>query len=130
MGTFATFGDIVEENGKTIRENNSARQHKYPIGTLVEFEVDESHDYGRSSIKGTVRAFVCGHDRDCDGSPLYSMSMWNPVQWSSIRLDLNPTDYAATRLKGKQFDSRRVTYEHLFRIWFTCYGEESLTPVK
>ena len=59
------FGDIVEENGKTIKENNLAREHKYPIGSLVELENGE-------------RLFVMAYTRDCDGSPLYNLGFrWN-----------------------------------------------------
>jgi len=35
------FGDIVEKNGKTIRENNLALTHKIPIDTLVEVKYDQ-----------------------------------------------------------------------------------------
>jgi len=123
------FSDIVEENGKTIRENNRQRRHKYPIGTLVEFEVDEYHG-GNAHIKGTVRAYVCYHNQDCDGSPLYDMSMWDPTKWSGIYgSSLSPENYASLRRYAKMFDQRRVAYEHLFQIWFTCYGEDSLKPV-
>jgi len=59
------FGDIVEENGKTIKENNLAREHKYPIGSLVELENGE-------------RLFVMAYTRDCDGNPLYNLGFrWN-----------------------------------------------------
>jgi len=28
--------DIIEENGKTIRENNNAKTHNIPVNTMVE----------------------------------------------------------------------------------------------
>lgn len=56
------FGDIVEENGKTIRENNLEREHEIAIGTLIELPSGE-------------RLFVCQHARDCDGTPLYGLCM-------------------------------------------------------
>ena len=40
------FSDIVEENGKTIRENNLEKQHKYQVGDLVEVELSEWHGEG------------------------------------------------------------------------------------
>ena len=68
--------DIVEENGKTIRENNLALSHNIPIGTLVEIDLDE--DYGNGAgLKGSARLFVVSHGRDCDGTPLYGLSRYN-----------------------------------------------------
>ena len=58
MSKIILFSEIVEENGKTIRENNLAKNHAYHIGDLIEFEDGE-------------RLFVHGQCRDCDGSPLY-----------------------------------------------------------
>ena len=60
--------DIVEKNGKTVRENNLSEKHKIPLGTLVEVDI------GQSSHKG-VRLYVCAHNRDCDGSPLYTLGI-------------------------------------------------------
>ena len=64
---FIFIGDITEENGKTIRENNLSIKHKIPIGQLVELRSDS--DYGWEGI----RLFVTSHTRDCDGTPLYSV---------------------------------------------------------
>jgi hypothetical protein len=65
MPKIVFFGDIVEKNGKTIKENNLIRKHKYPIGSLVELE-------------GGERLFIMAHTRDCDGSPLYNLGFnWN-----------------------------------------------------
>jgi len=59
---FIFVSDIVEKNGKTVRENNLLLKHKLPIGSLVE-------------IKNTgVRLFIVAHHRDCDGTPLYMLS--------------------------------------------------------
>lgn len=62
--TLVMVHDLVEENGKTIKENNLARAHNIPVGALV--EVDD---------KGERRQlYVVYHARDCDGTPLYSLS--------------------------------------------------------
>lgn len=58
--------NIVESNGKTVRENNLEQKHKIPLKTLVEVNVPYIEEHG-------LRAFVCEHTRDCDGSPLYSL---------------------------------------------------------
>lgn len=67
--------DLVEENGKTVRENNLAISHNIPLGTLV--GVDISTWYGNGAcIAGKARLWVVRHDRDCDGTPLYTISRW------------------------------------------------------
>jgi hypothetical protein len=124
MTQIINFSEIVESNGKTIRENNLTQKHKYPIGTLVEFEVNHWED--PATLKGTARAFVCSHQRDCDGSPLYTMSMWDPKRWGCIGPDYSPEKYNAMKYSSRD----KVLFEGLFMIWFFSYGEESLTPIK
>lgn len=65
-------GDIVEENGKTVKENNSEIMHKLPLGSLVEI-IDDCDDDEGDNTKG-IRLFVVDHCRDCDGTPLYGLS--------------------------------------------------------
>jgi hypothetical protein len=67
--------DIVEENGKTIRENNLEKTHDIPIGTLVEVKYDEWYGDGACE-KVHARLWVIGHSRDCDGTPLYNLSKY------------------------------------------------------
>lgn len=66
------------ETEKTYREENNLKNHNIPLGSLVEIDFDDS--YLESPKKG-LRLFVVGHDRDCDGTPLYSLSFdknWKP----------------------------------------------------
>jgi len=71
------FGDIVEQNGKTIRENNSEIEHSIPVGALVEFKSSEWHGNGACEIVH-ARWWVVEQNRDCDGTPLYSLSPMRP----------------------------------------------------
>ena len=48
------------------RPTNLLIQHKIPVGTLVEVNIDYSDHHG-------IRGYVCEHTRDCDGSPLYAL---------------------------------------------------------
>lgn len=57
------FGDIVEDNGKTIRENNLEKKHKLKVGDRVRVQVNDDSD--------SIMTFVCHLGRDCDGTPLY-----------------------------------------------------------
>lgn len=62
--------DIVNpDTGMTYKEENLAKVHQIPIGTLVEILPNEyGYEYGG------VRLFIVHHHRDCDGTPLYAMS--------------------------------------------------------
>ncbi len=59
--TIILYSEIVERNGKTIRENNMEKGHNIPLKTLVE------------TYEG-LRLFVVLYGRDCDGTPLYWLS--------------------------------------------------------
>ena len=72
MAPIFMMHDIVEANGKTIKETNLALQHKIPVGTLVEVDWQQWHGDGACwSMK--ARLWVVEHTRDCDGTPLYSI---------------------------------------------------------
>lgn len=72
-GRFMMIHDLSNpETGKTWKQENLEKHHTIPLGTLVEIETwDEQseHEYGGA------RLFVASHDRDCDGTPLYALSM-------------------------------------------------------
>jgi hypothetical protein len=68
--------DQAEPNGQTIRENNLDRPHAIPIGALVEARWDEWFGNG-ACWKVHARLWVVAHTRDCDGTPLYTLSRWN-----------------------------------------------------
>jgi hypothetical protein len=57
----ADLKDPNDSESRTYREVNNATPHKYKIGQLVE------RDNG-------ARMFIAGLMRDCDGTPLYSLS--------------------------------------------------------
>lgn len=75
------FGDIVEANGKTIRENNMKLGHNIPIGSLVEVKYDEWHGDGACQVVH-ARLWIVAHSRDCDGSPLYCLSRWKDPEFA------------------------------------------------
>jgi hypothetical protein len=60
--------NIVEANGKTIRENNMQQKHTLPLGALVEVRLEYNED-----LNG-LRLWVAQYSRDCDGEPLYDLS--------------------------------------------------------
>lgn len=67
MNGVILISNIVEENGKTVRENNLEKKHAIALGSLVEINIDYIPEH-------KLRLFVQEHSRDCDGTPLYSLS--------------------------------------------------------
>ena len=64
----------VEANGKTRRENNLETQHKIPLLSLVEVLGENSPTDYKSNHHAGLRLWVVAHARDCDGTPLYTLS--------------------------------------------------------
>jgi len=53
--------DPDDDQGRTYREVNNAKQHKLKIGQLVE-------------AANGIRLFIYRQTRDCDGTPLYTLT--------------------------------------------------------
>ena len=51
-----------------LRPQNMQLQHEIPLDTLVEVVLDGHAENG-------IRGFVVEHTRDCDGEPLYAISL-------------------------------------------------------
>lgn len=75
MSLIAVHNFVNPETGKTYKEENLELQHNIPIGTLVEVKWDEGFGEG-ACWKVHARLWVVAHRRDCDGTPLYSISQW------------------------------------------------------
>lgn len=65
------FKDLVENNGKTVYENNMNKSHKFNVGTKVYSEIKYITTAGPKFEKGIYTIFSL--DRDCDGEPIYSL---------------------------------------------------------
>lgn len=73
---FLFIHDLVNpKTGKTYKQENLELQHAIPIGALVEAKIDAWFGEG-ACWKIHARLWVVSHDRDCDGTPLYSISRW------------------------------------------------------
>lgn len=60
---FINIADLVDSDdsqGRTYRQINKSKKHKFKIGQLVELE-------------NGVRLFIAKQTRDCDGTVLYSL---------------------------------------------------------
>lgn len=79
------FADIVEKNGKTIKQNNLEKKHNIPIGALVEFDYKKWFS-GGAEIIGKARMYIFSHPRDSDGTPLYNLSFMHPDFLKSINI--------------------------------------------
>jgi len=62
-----SIADIVNpESGKTYRQENLEKSHKYKVGDLVEIiSWNDDCEYDG------MRLYIIGCVRDCDGTPLY-----------------------------------------------------------
>ena len=64
MPEFINIADLKDPNdpqGRTYRQVNNATPHKFGVGVLVELD-------------SGVRLFTAKLTRDCDGTPLYSLT--------------------------------------------------------
>lgn len=123
---YATFGDIVEANGKTIRQNNLAMKHTLPLGTLVEAEVSVEMAKG-TFLTGKAKFYVFTHDRDCDGTPLYGIAS---ESWESLADCLQKTP---EEMMSIMHGDRNVWYRIMgaFKIqYFHGYSEDILAVVE
>lgn len=81
--------NMVEENGRTIKQNNMDRNHTIPLDTLVELE-------------NGVRMFVVLYTRDCDGTPMYGLADYKQEEY------INGNGQIST---GHVEDSLRVVHQ-------------------
>lgn len=79
------IADIVEGNGKTVRQNNLEKEHNIPVGSLVEVKYSHWHGDGCCE-KVHARLWVHSHDRDCDGTPLYSLSRYRTSLYEGAQI--------------------------------------------
>jgi hypothetical protein len=75
VGIDVIYNLINPETGKTYKDENLEKQHRIPIGALVEVKWDTWFGEG-ACWKVHARLWVVAHRRDCDGTPLYSISQW------------------------------------------------------
>jgi hypothetical protein len=86
MPQMINIADLDSGDGRSYHEVNNAKKHSLELGQLVELDTG-------------ARLFIAGHARDCDGTPLYS---------------LTPEDDYESENKMK---------------WIHGYGEESIKAV-
>ena len=125
--------DTIEENGKTIRENNLERGHAIPNGALV--EVDSGCNFSSGNqFNCVVRGYVVAQGRDCDGTPLYYLSMDpHDLLDAQIVMDCSHVLYRRSEEHGR--DSEAEKDYQMFLRWTQQrkhYGgaaDESLTVI-
>jgi len=81
---FVMISDLVEENGKTIRENNMEKQHLRREGDEVRVcTCNGVHEGDCNDQCPTEIAFILLCGRDCDGTPLYWIG--GQAQWNEMK---------------------------------------------
>lgn len=124
MMEISSFSNIVEENGKTIRQNNLELKHNIPINSIVEVEYGEERD--ETFIHGTARFYVVGHNRDCDGTPLYSLAMEKLEDIENSGIIGIVVDWGDDEQKLIDSDISKNIFHHVK----TGFLEESLKVIK
>ncbi len=81
-------------------EENMKIAHTIAIGTLVEVDLEYSEQH-------SVRGFVVEHTRDCDGTPLYAISLMRPEDARDLK-EMNPTLYRFTVSDGWTDDCLKI----------------------
>ena len=112
--------DIVEKNGLTIRENNLKAEHKIPLGSLVEVNIPYIEEHG-------VRLFVVSHERDCDGSPLYTLS-FNKNAGDELKSSKEEMERLSP--SSENYAIARYCYNLLSGSVTSGFGEDSLIVIK
>lgn len=127
---FVVFGDIVESNGKTIRQNNLEKEHKFKIGDLVEACTSKFHGNGSSEIiKGHF--FIVDLGRDCDGTPLYSLSTTPRDQWANVKITVLHDDPNKFSFETKEVPNNKMSHgQMIFYNVMTGFSEDSLTKIE
>lgn len=112
--------DIVESNGKTVKQNNMAQSHTIPLGSLVEILGDENDD------DTGLRLFVVHHGRDCDGTPLYGLSLKKDAKEEMDKYEKK----FATLPDGQDYQIAKMFYHMAKGSILFNYNEVSLKVIK
>lgn len=118
---FVNVADIVEKNGKTVRENNSERKHIIPIGSLVEILPDHDEDE-----EAGLRLYVVGHSRDCDQTPLYNLSFRKDAQ---VEMEKHKSEFHSLPA-GQDREIEKILYIKTEGSIYFSLSEESLKVIK
>lgn len=120
--TILLVSDIVEKNGKTIKENNLVKEHVIKLGSLVEITYEGNEQQG-------VRLFVVNHSRDCDGTPLYDLSINKDYQ---EELEASERKAEANKNSSDPIDRYLNVYNQgkFSGSILRHYGEESLKLIR
>ncbi len=113
--------DIVQENGKTVRENNMEISHKIPIGSLVEV------NYNCGEEEEGLRLWVVNHSRDCDGTPLYDLSFSLDAQQEYEQIQAEKEE---AQKDSRDFALWSANYWNVMGKINRHYSEESLIFIK
>lgn len=133
--TAILVSDITENNGKTVRENNMDKGHHLPLlsaVTIVQSDDDECWLEDKSTeIKHVVThglpLYVVKHARDCDGTPIYALSLLPSVIPDEVWI----TDYYRQNILKDPTSTNQVigVANHITGFILTGMPEGSLSPL-
>lgn len=81
MVHIVNVADLVNpKSGKTYRQENAERVHKFNVGQLV--EIDDGDRVG-------IRLYVIEQTRDCDQTPMYCLHYMTPEQYQELQSNMS-----------------------------------------
>lgn len=84
--TFVNIADLKPAGSdKTYRQLNAEMIHRFPIGVMVNYRTGEWDDDRDAYVYQNLQLYVVSHDRDCDQTPLYTLSMHTEKKRQSTR---------------------------------------------
>lgn len=129
MSEIINVADLVNpETGITYRQENAAKQHAYPIGSIVEclpYGDTPEEDYNEHT---GLRLFVVGQGRDCDQTPLYILSHNTPAEFDEI-LELLKESYIIDHSNLSGYN-RGLRADFLFKPQINGIAEENLKLIR
>lgn len=129
MTTIINVADLVNpESGLTFRQENVAKTHKFQVGDFVRvksYEYLTPDDPDDSRKIETIRdMFVFEQTRDCDQTPLYTITTRRPEDYKGL-IEI----YVDANKNQGDIEHTRSHYTQIVR-WAsieTGYAEEDLT---
>lgn len=123
MPQIVFVSDLVNpETGLTVRQENERVNHKVPVGALVEILRYNSEKDSFEEDLG-LRLYVAKHTRDCDGTPLYTLSAQTQEEIDSMQ--------GVGRDSVVLYDGLKIRGDVLIRPHFKHgFSEDSLKVIK
>ena len=119
--------NLKDKDGKTLKEKNLERKHNIPLKALVEIHEEDYCGAEDEEDCNGLRLFVVQHSRDCDGTPLYSLSFDKVVGDKLVGID---NDIACEGKWSEDYQILNWCRQRYLGALLTGFPEECLKVIK